>query len=360
MAAVGAAAGIALAAADFGRPGAPAPPNFAAVSELLQRDGHDLELLISFGTSRGGSAGHLALAVSEPGHADDTVYSANFYADRDAAHESEYYTRDLMVAIPKMEYLYGTKSSLDPKASFGLDFGEVYKRSVIGIRVSGVPESQKKALVAFFARLNADFHRRAHDTEYHRGEVRYNYTRLNCAKTIGSAFKYGAGYGSLRITSAGMFSELRVVAAARSNVPTEMAMRLVDEWHARGYHLDVVFYRKYRGSAHVDPHDKDAIAFKDLPDRFPSVISRDFRSDPDRYKDFDNLYAMYLLYNLGSLALRVDDLSHRIEVERTKQPLAFELAARRAERAARDDARLFRRGQPFRPEGHDLEEDDVR
>ena len=35
------------------------------------------------------------------------------------------------------------RSSLGPKASFGLDFGEVYKRSVIGVRVRGVPAARE-------------------------------------------------------------------------------------------------------------------------------------------------------------------------------------------------------------------------
>ena len=35
-------------------------------------------------------------------------------------------------------------------ASFGLDFGAIYKRSVIGVRVFGVPSIEKEALVAYF------------------------------------------------------------------------------------------------------------------------------------------------------------------------------------------------------------------
>ena len=66
-----------------------------------------------------------------------------------------------MVRIPKMEYLYGTTSSLGPTGSFGLDFGEVYKRSVIGIRVYGVPAAERQALAAFFRRMNDDYHRGA-------------------------------------------------------------------------------------------------------------------------------------------------------------------------------------------------------
>src|SRR4051812_35005527 len=81
-------------AADLGTPGGPLPANINEVAEVLHRNPYDLELLISFGTSKGGSAGHLALAIREPGSRDDTVYSANFYADRAPEHEERFYTAD--------------------------------------------------------------------------------------------------------------------------------------------------------------------------------------------------------------------------------------------------------------------------
>ena len=88
------------------------------------------------------------------------VYTANFYADRARKHARGYYTDDLMVRVPKQEYLFKTRSSLGDTASFGLDFGEIYKRSVIGVRVYGVPASEKEALTSFFGRINADYHNR--------------------------------------------------------------------------------------------------------------------------------------------------------------------------------------------------------
>ena len=122
-------------AADFAHRGGPEPANIEAVSKQLNADPFDMELLISFGTSKGGSAGHLALAIRDQTTDDDLVYSANFYADRNPKHAEHFYTENLMVRIPKNEYLFKTSSSLGQNASFGLDFGEIYKRSVIGIRV---------------------------------------------------------------------------------------------------------------------------------------------------------------------------------------------------------------------------------
>jgi hypothetical protein len=338
-------------AADFGTPGGPEPANIDAIADVLRQDPYDMELLISFGTSKGGSAGHLALAIRDQAPGDDLVYSANFYADREPEHEAHFYTDDLMTRIPKQEYLFRTTSSLGEKASFGLDFGEIYKRSVVGVRIYGVPAGEKVALAAYFKRINDDYHNRAAKTEYHDDEIRYDYLRLNCAKTIGSGFKYGAGYKDLDVTSASLLSGLRVVAAANANIPTEMAMKLLKEWNARGYGMDVVLYKKYEGSTYVDPHEEEKVAFKDLPNRFPSVLSRDFRREQGRYEDFDNLFAMYVLFNLGKYSVRVNDETKLLEIEKSKHPMAYPEAAELATRSAQSDSEKFPLRLPFLPSG---------
>jgi hypothetical protein len=338
-------------AADFGTPGGPQPANIEAITEVLRQDTVDMELLISYGTSKGGSAGHLALALRDPASDDERVYSANFYADRSRKHEQYFYTHELMLAVPKKEYLFGTKSSLGDTASFGLDFGEVYKRSVIGIRVSGVPAAEKQALAAFFQRINDDYRRQTRDTEYHDGEVKYDYLRLNCAKTIGSAFRYGAGYKDLEVTGRATLARRPLVAAANANIPTEMAMKLVEAWYERGYGLDVVLYKKFAGSTYVDPRDDEKVAFKDLPNRFPSVLSRDFRREHGRYEDFDNLYAMYLMYNLAKYSVAVNDATQLIEINRQKSPMAYKEAAARARQDALTDNENYLRGLPVPPRG---------
>ena len=345
-----------VAAADFGTRGGPAPANIDEIAQVLRQDPYDIELLISYGTSKGGSAGHLALAIRDQIPGDDLVYTANFYADRAPKHAKGYYTDDLMVRVPKTEYLFKTSSSLGDTASFGLDFGEIYKRSVIGVRVYGVPEAEKEALAAYFGRINDDYHHRARNTEYHAGEVKYDYLRLNCAKTIGSAFKFGAGYQDLDVTSAKLLSGRRVVAAANANIPTEMAMKLLEEWNARGYRMDVVLYRKYEGSTYVDPHEEEKVAFKDLPNRFPSVLSRDFRKEQGHYEDVDNLFAMYLLYNMGRYSVRVNDQTKLLEIETSKSAMPYPEAAELAAESARSDSESFSRRVPFRPRGKEIGE----
>jgi hypothetical protein len=262
----------AAAATDFGTRGGPEPDNIDAIVETLRSDPYDLELFISFGTSKGGSAGHLALGVRDLIEGDDLVYSANFYADRSRRHEDDFYTDDLMIAVPKNEYLFGTRSSLGDKASFVLDFGEVYKRSIIGVRVYGVPEADKQALQAHFQRINDDYRRRARDTEYHDGEVKYDYLRLNCAKTIGAGF-----------------------------------------------------------------------------------LLRDFRREQGRYEDYDNLYAMYLLYNLAKYSVRLDEASRSLEIDLRKSPMAFGEAAALATRDALADNESYLRGLPVPPKGTAVE-----
>jgi hypothetical protein len=340
-----------VATAAFGTKGGPEPANIDEIADVLRKDPYDLELLISFGTSKGGSAGHLALAIRDQAPGDDMVYSANFYADRKAEHEGRFYIDDLMVKIPKREYLFRTASSVSEKASFGLDFGEIYKRSVIGVRVYGVPAKEKEAVVAFFKRINDDYHDRVEKTEYHDEEIRYDYLRLNCAKTIGLGFKIGAGYKDLEVTSARLFRGRRVVAAANANIPTEMAMKLLKEWNARGYGLDVVLYRKYEASIYVDPHEDEKVAFKDLPNRFPSVLSRDFRREQGQYEDFDNLFAIYVLYNLGKYSVRLNDETKLLEIEKSKNPMAYPEAAELATQSAESDRDNFRRRLPFRLRG---------
>jgi hypothetical protein len=339
------------AAAEFGTRGGPEPANIDEVSAALHRDPYDMELLISFGTSKGGSAGHIALAIRNPAASDDTVYSANFYADRAPEHAQGFYSDDLMIAVPKKEYLFKTSSSLGDTASFGLDFGEIYKRSIVAVRVYNVPAHEKEALTAFFKRLNDDYRNRVATAEYHRGEVVYGYLDLNCAKSIGAAFKYGAGYKDLEVKSAPIASRRKVKAALKSNIPTEMAMKLIKEWNARGYGLDVVLYKKYAGSTYVDPHEKEKVAFKDLPNRFPSVLSLDFTKEQGQYQDFDNLFAMYLLYNMGRYSVRVDDQTKLLEIQTSKDPMPYPEAARLANQSARSDADNFRRRSVFRPRG---------
>ncbi len=343
------------AAADFATPGGPAPANLDEIARTLDADGAAMELMLSFGTSKGGSAGHLALALRDASGA-ETVHSANFYADRDPAHERDRYTEALMVSVPKWEYLYGTTSSLGPKASFGLDYGEVYKRSVVGVRVYGVPQSEREALAAYLDRMNADFRARARDTEYQRGEVKYSYTDLNCAKTIGSAFRYGAGYAGLEVRGAPLIALRKAKAALTANTPSEMAMNLMRELNARGYRMDAVLYRKYPGSPYVDPLDEEPIAFGKLPNRIPSVVSLDFRNDAGDFEDFDNLFATYLLHNVGRHLVVVDPQAKAVRVELTRTPMAYADASLRAAKDAEADSKGFLRRLLFKPRGSKVDE----
>ena len=56
-------------AAEFGTKGGPEPANIDEIATVLRQDAYDMELLISYGTSKGGSAGHLALAIRDPASA---------------------------------------------------------------------------------------------------------------------------------------------------------------------------------------------------------------------------------------------------------------------------------------------------
>jgi hypothetical protein len=135
-----------------------------------------------------------------------------------------------------------------------------------------------------------------------------------------------------------------------------MAMKLLARWYERGYRLDVVWYKKYEGSTYVDPHENEQVAFKDLPNRFPSVLSSDFRKEQDRYEDIDNLFAMYLLYNLSKYRVRVNDETKLLEIDKSKEPMPYPEAAEVATQSAKSDSENFRRRLQFQPSGREIGE----
>ena len=119
----------------------------------------------------------------------------------------------------------------------------------------------------------------------------------------------------------------------------------------------MVWYRKYDGSTYVDPHEEEKVAFKDLPNRFPSVLSRDFRKEQDRYQDYDNLFAMYVLYNMGKYGVRVDGETKLLEIWKSKHPMPYRGGRRYSpQRARKADSENFRRRLAFKPSGTGLEE----
>ena len=339
----------------FGHKGGPDIENIGEMNELLRQHPYDLELLLSFGTSKGGSAGHLAIAVRDQAPGDDLVFSANFYADLSPEHEKGYHNEDLMVMVPKTEYLFKTTSSLGPDASFGLDMGEIYKRSVIGIRIGGVQPSIKDGLRAFFHRLNTDFHARKQKTDYHHSPIVYGYKNLNCAKTIGLAFKHGAGFSDLEVKGTGFLSQLNFIQATKVNLPTEMALQLIKTLAGRGCTFDVVLYKKWTGSTYINPQDDTGIMYKDLPNRFPSVLSLDYLENQGSYEDYDNLFAMYLLYCMGRYSIVLNGETRHLEIEAKKEPDGYAIASYNADQSAQKDKKHLLRRLVFRAWGMKLD-----
>jgi len=97
--------------------------------------------------------------------------------------------------------------------------------------------------------------------------------------------------------------------------------------------------------------------FRDLPDRFPSVLSRDFRRDQGQYEDPDNLFALYLLYNLGRYRVRVDEQTLQLELAELKAPLPYAAAETLAAEAARFDSDKYGSASKFIPRGTRIGED---
>lgn len=342
-------------AEPFGHKGGPDIENIGEINGILRQQPHDLELLLSFGTSRGGSAGHLAVAVRDKETSDDLVYSANFYADLDPKHEKGYYNENLIIMVPKTEYLFKTSSSLGADASFGLDMGEIYKRSVIGIRINGVAPQVKDGLKVFFQRLNSDFHARKQNADYSRSPIVYEYMNLNCAKAVGLAFKYGAGLDDLPIKGTSFLSRLNPISATKANLPTEMAMQLIETFAKRNCTFDVVLYKKWEGSTYIDPLEGSGVMYKDLPNRFPSVLSLDYMENQGSYEDYHNLFAMYLLYYLGRYSIVLNGETRRLDIELKKEPDGYTAARFKANESAEKDKKHLLRRLVFRAWGIKLD-----
>jgi hypothetical protein len=81
------------------------------------------------------------------------------------------------------------------------------------------------------------------------------------------------------------------------------------------------------------------------------VLSFDFSNDAGAYEDYDNLFAMYVLYNLGRYSVRVDDATKRLVIEAAKDPMPYKRAAEHAAKNADEDSRNFLRRLPFIPKG---------
>ena len=83
---------------------------------------------------------------------------------------------------------------------------------------------------------------------------------------------------------------------------------------------------------------------------------RDFRNDEGEYQDYDNLYAMYLLYNVGRYGIRIDPSTHRLDIIRSKDAMDYAGAAAKAAEDADEDSKGFLRRLLFRPRGKKIGE----
>ncbi|PCJ18974.1 MAG: hypothetical protein COB02_09580 [Candidatus Cloacimonadota bacterium] len=331
----------------FGFPRGPEIKNVDQIIDTLKKDSYNLELLISFGTSNGGSAGHLALSVRDPQTDEEIVHSANFYADRSDEHSYGYYTDDLIVAVPKKEYIFGVHSTLSEDASFGLDFGEIFKRSLIGIRIYGVTPEEIEGINNFYKEINQDFHDKKSKTRYERGEVVYDYMKLNCAKSVAQALHFGANFKKIKIKGNTIISAIPGSKYILSHVPTQTTLDIMKKLNKKGKTFDVILYKKYENSEFAD-HDHPDQKFKDLQNRFPSVKSLDFYSGSTEFEDYDNLFAMNLFYELGKYSIHISNISHAAEFSKEKEAMSYKEALKIAKKKATASSksiarRLFRK-----------------
>jgi hypothetical protein len=131
-----------------------------------------------------------------------------------------------------------------------------------------------------------------------------------------------------------------------------MAMKLMKEWKRAATRWTSSSTGNTRARPYVDPHDEEKSRVQGPSQPLSLGLSRDFRRDQGEYKDYDNLFAMYLLYNLGKYkrARERGDEAPRNR-QRGKLPLQYTQAAELPERSAKSDSHDFQRGVPFVPKG---------
>jgi hypothetical protein len=145
------------------------------------------------------------------------------------------------------------------------------------------------------------------------------------------------------------------LAATKANLPTETAIEIIESCAKRGYRFDVVLYKKWDGSTYINPKEADDGMYKDLPNRFPSVLSLDYVEDQGHYEDYDNLFAMSLLYNMGRYSIVLDGISRQLRIEARKEPDPYPVAKEKARQSAREDKKHVLRRVIFRAWGIKLD-----
>jgi len=316
----------------FGHPGGPEIQGVDEVLKTLREDPYQLEIFMSFATSTGGAAGHLALGIRDPETDEEIIHSANFYADRTPEHATGHYTDDVVMAIPKKEYLFGVHSSISKDASFGLDFGEVFKRSVIGVRINGLSSQQVRDIQSFYRKVNQDYRERRDDTEYLNSEVVYDYMNFNCAKSVAIALKHGGGVQNIKVKGNHILGNTPYLKLLFAHTPTSTTMNIIKAAQKKNWDVSVVLYKRFEGSEFIDQEHQSA--FKDLPNRFPSHKSLDYFQGSSNFEDWDNLYAMNLLFELGKYSFGISANEQRIFLEKHKEPTPLAQAIPLAKKAA--------------------------
>ncbi len=115
------------------------------------------------------------------------------------------------------------------------------------------------------ANFHAD-HARKHESGFYTEDLMISVPNkeylFKTVSSLGETAAFGLDFGEiykLDVTSAKLLTRRRIVVAAKANIPTEMAMKLIREWNQRGYGMDVVLYKKCGGSTHADPNEEGPI-----------------------------------------------------------------------------------------------------
>lgn len=212
----------------FGEPGGEAVGRAEATLATMKGHETDVEMLLAYGKGVNKATdnpfGHLGLRVN------GEVYTANGRA--------KWGVDDVLVEKPSLaDYLYGVTERI-ANQEFTDSYGETYGRSVLGLRVSGMTEAEKQAMVREYEAMQR---------EWNRGTYRWHKTENNCADTVVRALE-AAG---IDLKAKGITTPLAVYERFLNAMKERFPGR-----------LEVVLYERVPDAAHQYKVDSFPITFK--------------------------------------------------------------------------------------------------
>ena len=298
------------------------------VIKAEENDDYDFEILISYGMFFGGSAGHAALILKNPDSGKPMAYSGNFYSDSETniwgrryQDPENFYDGENMVDITTKEmYLYKTSSNHGKGASFGIEYGAIYRRHLYGLRFhqpNRTEEWNDKLLNVqkFLGWMNEDFWNRDKVGYKKKTGLSFKYysiEELNCASVLGAALEYAFDTHFDLLTT--VMTGRREGGVFDTDTPLTLTNALMRYFSSQGVGVTGVLYKRLPGNAYVHRmQDEFTPTFK-MQNRFPSGANWDYMRPKDRYIGPHDLYMASLFRRIMVRKVFFDEPSKAVDI----------------------------------------------